>query len=106
MGWVPRLYLRRVSGASMLPALRPGQLVVAYRKHYPYRPGEIVLLSHDGLDKIKRLGDTRPGEVFIIGDNAGASTDSRQFGWLPATLILGKIITPRQYIAGRRSTSP
>jgi signal peptidase I len=43
--------------------------------------------------------DVPPGELFLLGDNAGASVDSRAFGTVPATDVLG-------VVAGRVWPSP
>ena len=78
-----------VRGESMLPALRPGERVLfdrlAYRLGQP-RVGEIVLARHParpGLRMIKRVAAQEglgPDEIWLIGDNAEGSTDSRSLG--------------------------
>lgn len=87
--------LRRVTGESMLPALRPGQLVVARSFFRGVRPGDIVIIRHDGLEKIKRVQKVRTREFYVVGDNSPQSTDSRSFGWLTQEQLLAKIIWPR-----------
>ncbi len=93
------IVVRRVSGASMVPTLRPQQIVVATALNRQYGVGDIVIFRHDGLDKIKRISDLRTlgpiYEIYVIGDNYEASTDSRQFGWLLGTTILGRVVWPR-----------
>jgi type IV secretory pathway protease TraF len=59
------------------------------------RPGDIVVLSHGGLEKIKRIRDIRDGHIFVVGDNQEQSTDSRSFGWLHMTAVDGKVVWPR-----------
>jgi len=95
--------LRRIAGDSMTPALRPGQLVLAVRVGRSWRglgrllrvrPGQVVILRHDGLEKIKRVSRTRSGQVFVVGDNADASTDSRQFGWLSLDDVDAVVLWP------------
>lgn len=94
-----RLLLRRVSGNSMLPTLRPGQLIIAVhvcRRHY--RNG-VVVLRYDNKEVIKRIVEQRrhngEDEIFVCGDNAQQSTDSREYGWLSAESLLGTVIWPR-----------
>ena len=78
----------------MLPALRPGQTVLALRKKR-YVVGNVVVFRHEGLEKIKRVYAARQGTYEVRGDNPAHSTDSRQFGSVSASDILGKVIWPR-----------
>lgn len=87
--------LRRVMGDSMVPALRPGTIVVGLRVH-KVSVGDIVIVHHDGLDKIKRVQQVRPGAVFLAGDNISQSTDSRHFGWLDHSLVIAKVVWPNR----------
>ncbi len=99
-----------IRGWSMYPAVRPGEAVLfdrlAYVRSRPRR-GDIVLAKHPdrpGLRLVKRVvaapGDAAPrgrdgppgrpyapdsptlgrGQYWLLGDNAGLSTDSRQLG--------------------------
>lgn len=68
---------------SLIPALEPGDLVIA---RHPFRPD---------LRLIKRVIAVRDDDTYLLmGDNpeAGASTDSRSFGAVPPSHILGKVI--------------
>jgi len=80
----------------MSPTLRPGQLVIFVSSSGSPRANDIVLLRHNGLEKVKRVCELRPGEIFVVGDNSAASADSRAFGWLPDTVLQAKLIWPRQ----------
>jgi len=88
------LIIRRVSGESMLPVLKPGQIVIglAFGR---LRPGRIVIISHGGMEKIKRVGRIDGDKLYIIGDNAAASTDSRQFGWISRSQLTAVVVWPR-----------
>jgi len=88
------LLIRRVVGESMLPKLRPGQIVVGWRSDRP-KVGDIVVIRHGSLEKIKRVGRVEGHKVYVLGDNANASTDSRQFGYVNRTQIIGCVIWPR-----------
>ena len=79
----------------MLPTLRPGRLVIATSLFRELKPEHIVVVQHQGLEKIKRIQDIKGGQVFLVGDNARASLDSRSFGWLPLESISSKVIWPR-----------
>ncbi|MEO6513409.1 MAG: S24/S26 family peptidase [Candidatus Saccharimonadales bacterium] len=91
----PKLLLRRVVGASMLPTFRQGEIVVGSTNVADVQVGDVVMVEHDGLEKIKRVADVRPGEVYVLGDNPSASSDSRSFGWLSQGSVKAKIIWSR-----------
>jgi inner membrane protease subunit 1 len=81
----------------MLPTLEPGDRVVALRlpPHWPVRTGALVAVR-DPRDPrrilVKRVSGSRPGRIEVVGDNLGASTDSRQFGPLPRSDLLGRCV--------------
>lgn len=89
------LIIRRVSGNSMLPLLRPGQIVVASGWLPRPKKGAVVIIKHSGLEKIKRISTIDKCGVFIVGDNLAASTDSRDFGRLPLRAVCAVAIWPR-----------
>ena len=89
------LQVRRVVGNSMQPKFRPDALVWASRFFRRLQAGDVVILEHDGLEKIKRVEAVQDGELFVLGDNTTASTDSRSFGWLPLETVKAKVIWPR-----------
>lgn len=78
----------------MAPALCAGQLVIG-RQTRDLLPGDVVIVSHNGLEKIKRIEKHQGDLIYLLGDNASASTDSRDFGWLPAKTIIAKVVWPK-----------
>jgi phage repressor protein C with HTH and peptisase S24 domain len=88
------LLMRQVHGNSMAPTLTDGQLVVG-RQTRELAAGDVVIVSHNGLEKIKRIERHEGDLVYLLGDNPGESTDSRTLGWLPAKTILAKVIWPK-----------
>ncbi|MEM7557417.1 MAG: nickel-type superoxide dismutase maturation protease [Cyanobacteria bacterium P01_A01_bin.84] len=87
----------RVTGSSMTPSLLPGEEVLynpkAYQQHFP-QVGDIVVAMHPDRTKqiIKRVTSVlEDGSCFLEGDNHYGSTDSRSFGSIPITQILGKV---------------
>ena len=83
--------IRRVVGTSMLPALKPNHIVLAIKTR-KVNVGDIVIIAHDGKEKIKRISALKNGKVFVVGDNQAESTDSRQFGLLSTADIVGRVI--------------
>jgi len=79
----------------MHPLFPEGKVVVASGWFKKLQPSDVVIIMHDGIEKIKRVEQVRPQEVYVLGDNSEASTDSRDFGWLPAGSIRGKVLWPR-----------
>ncbi len=88
------LVLRRIVGGSMLPHLVPGKIVLGVRSNH-LRMGDVVILAHDGLEKIKRIDRIDGDQVYVLGDNAEASTDSRQFGCINRSQVLARVVWPR-----------
>ena len=88
-GWVSF----EVQGESMGPTLRPGDWLLA-RKGQRLFPGDIVLAAdpRDGRPVVKRVQWVRGGQVFLLGDNAVGSTDSRTFGPLPSAEIRARVL--------------
>ncbi len=72
----------------MLPYLRDGQIVIGSSR-LRYRVGDIVIIQKNGKEIIKRLKKIEKNRVWIEGDNRSGSTDSRQFGWIDKSDILG-----------------
>ena len=78
----------------MSPTLLPGQLVVGWRTD-ALRPGDVVIVSQGGLEKIKRIERQQGSLLYLLGDNPAASTDSRSFGWVQADTIVAKVVWPK-----------
>jgi len=79
----------------VLIRLQPGTVIFGWGLLRQIRIGDVVIFSHSGLEKVKRIGKVNGDRVYVLGDNATASTDSRQFGWVNKSQILGLVIWPR-----------
>ena len=91
------IIIRRIVGDSMLPGLPPGKIVVGLRRNRRTRqlkPGKVVIIHHNGIEKIKRIAQVKDGQVYVLGDNLLDSKDSRHFGWLDASSIKALIVWP------------
>jgi phage repressor protein C with HTH and peptisase S24 domain len=89
-----RFVVRQVQGDSMALTLHEGQLVIG-RQTRELKSGDVVIVSHDGLEKIKRIEKQQGDLIYLLGDNAAASTDSRSFGWVQAKHIVAKVVWPK-----------
>jgi len=90
-----------VEGPSMEPSYRPGDRVLvnrlAYLLHGPV-PGDVVVLNdperpgHQLLKRVAQAPEDAPGPAgyFVLGDNLARSRDSRTFGLVQRTNIIGR----------------
>ncbi len=106
------IVVRKIHGHSMMPVLPPSTYIFATGWYYKLRIGDIVMFSHDGKEKIKRINDKRRNELFVLGDHAEASKDSRHFGWISQDTIIAKLLWPHapksraEYVDQDTHTSP
>ncbi|MEX0991271.1 MAG: nickel-type superoxide dismutase maturation protease [Actinomycetota bacterium] len=83
-----------IAGASMSPALEPGDWAVAVRVDRVGR-GDIVVLDDPrtpGFELVKRVTRVGSEGVWIEGDSPAVSTDSRTFGPVPGSAIAGRVV--------------
>ncbi len=88
--------VRRVAGASMQPALRPGKIVVGWQWFKVVRPRDIVIIRHNGMEKIKRIEKMAGNKIFVVGDSPEHSTDSRHFGWVETASVSARVVSFKQ----------
>jgi len=86
-----------VEGDSMTPAVGSGERVLVNRLAYWLREpkrGDLVVVR-DPRDTarllLKRIDREADGGWLVLGDNPAASTDSRTFGPVDKSLIVGKV---------------
>ncbi|EGX61446.1 hypothetical protein SZN_02807 [Streptomyces zinciresistens K42] len=82
-----------VTGPSMVPTLRHGDLLVV-RHRARVRPGDIVILRHpfqQDLLVVKRAAERREGGWWVLADNGYAGGDSTDYGVVPDELVLGTV---------------
>ena len=79
----------------MQPALSPGDIVIV-RRQMP-AIGDIALARRGSSEIIKRVSRIEGGGYYLVGDNSFESTDSRHYGKVAKSDILGTImiILPR-----------
>ena len=100
-------YPVRVEGISMIPTLRPGDMLAArFPRAGEPRVGQIVLASTDRRELVKRVVTPPEGRVlgqdefWLQGDNLHASTDSKATGPANRKDIFG-IVRSRYWPAAR-----
>jgi nickel-type superoxide dismutase maturation protease len=91
------IYKYKISGTSMGPTIKVGQTVLVNRLSYWFtkpKIDDIIALydPRDGKILIKRITKKNRTKYFVEGDNKGASTDSRVFGWIEKRAIIGKVV--------------
>lgn len=78
----------------MLPALAPGDFLMVRPPRRRVAPGDVVTVpdprtpSREIIKRVAAVLDD--GTLFAVGDNSIASTDSRTFGALQASLVTGR----------------
>lgn len=83
-----------VDGDSMAPHLRAGDWVLIHRTRR-VRPGQVVAFADPREPRrllVKRVQRATPGGWFVLGDNPARSTDSREFGAVPAAAVVGRVL--------------
>jgi nickel-type superoxide dismutase maturation protease len=95
-----RFGLLDVDGPSMVPTLAHGDRLFC-RYGGRVRAGAIVVARHplrQELFVVKRAVERRHGGWWLLSDNSGVESDSRDFGPVPDELVLGRVllrISPR-----------
>jgi nickel-type superoxide dismutase maturation protease len=95
------LFVRRISveGSSMAPTYVSGERLTVVRRWSRVRVGDVVVLADPrdgGRWLLKRCVAREGSRVDLRGDNAQASTDSRDFGLVPARDVKWIVLSPRQ----------
>lgn len=83
-----------VAGDSMRPTLEPGDRLVLFRIGR-VRPGDLLAVPDPRRPDrvvVKRLAEVSADGLVVLGDNAGASTDSRQFGAVARRAVRGRAV--------------
>ena len=84
-----------VAGRSMEPALRDGDWVIVASLARPPRVGEIVLARDPRVAErlvLKRVARVKGGVCMLLGDRREESTDSRTFGPVALSAVLGRAV--------------
>ncbi len=95
-----------VRGKSMEPTFHDGQVILVGKGGLlfgPLKHGDVVVFTHDGQLLVKRVValpyETAPdgtrvpaNHIYVVGDNLEVSEDSRTFGPIPLSSVIGKVL--------------
>ncbi len=85
----------------MEPALKAGRIVIVQKKPRKVGHDDVIIFRHGGIEKIKRIKllysdkNFRAKDIFVLGDNAKKSIDSRHFGLVSVDSVVGKVLWPK-----------
>lgn len=85
----------KVADSSMEPTFKEGDLLLVNRLAYLFRGpriGDVVVLKDHEMFLLKRVAAANGEKVYVVGDNAAQSRDSRDFGWVKKENIIGKVL--------------
>lgn len=74
----------------MMPALMPGDVVVGMKRRA--RVGDVVVAHVGNRDVIKRVSRQEGDVYYLLGDNSHESSDSRHYGNVSGSAIIGTIM--------------
>ena len=86
----------KISGHSMEPILKNGDIVLINRLAYVFsspKKGDIIAAKINKKVFIKRITKIDNNKFFLCGDNQKDSLDSRKFGLISKKDIIGKVIS-------------
>jgi nickel-type superoxide dismutase maturation protease len=83
-----------VEGRSMEPTLAPGDRLVVVRARVLHAGDVVAVRGPRDPTRVlvKRVSAVLEDEIVLRGDNPGVSTDSRTFGPVPTTAVLGRVV--------------
>jgi signal peptidase I len=95
-----------VRGKSMEPNFHDGQVILVGKGGLlfgPLKHGDVVVFTRNGQLLVKRVValpyETAPdgtrvpaNHIYVVGDNLEVSEDSRAFGPIPLSSVIGKVL--------------
>lgn len=82
----------RVAGHSMEPTIKAGSYILINQWIKKYKTGDIVACNFENYIILKRIVQLNDSMIQIHGDNLSDSLDSRTFGEISRSSLIGKVI--------------
>jgi len=100
VSWIVEFFVRRVTveGTSMAPTYLPGERLTAFRRWRRVHEGDVVVVRDPRNPSrwlLKRCVERVGSLLDLRGDNAQASTDSRDFGLVPIHNVIYIVLASR-----------
>lgn len=79
----------------MEPTLNDGQVVWVFNWAYLFKivkVFDVVVFQQGEKELIKRVKEVKDEEVILVGDNQNDSLDSRSFGSVKKSALVGQVI--------------
>lgn len=86
------LGLFKISGHSMLPNLKPSDVVlISTLPYFIFSPkiGDVIVFKKEEKSIVKRIPKILGDKIYVEGDNKGDSLDT---GWIYKRDIIGKVL--------------
>jgi phage repressor protein C with HTH and peptisase S24 domain len=87
-------FVRRVSGESMTPTLKSGQIVLC-KKTKNYTKGQIVVSLVNGLEVVKRIGKIVDGTIYLSVDDNKHAHSGEYYAAINESDVKGAVVWPR-----------
>jgi hypothetical protein len=84
------MFIRRVSGNSMKPNLSNGDIVLGWRRQLV--SGAVIVFQRKTEVFVKRISKIGGDAAYVVGDNIEDSHDSRHFGKIAKSDIIGTVM--------------
>jgi len=80
----------------MFPYIKPNDYILIWKFVFrkKIKIDDVIVFRKDDTIMIKRVFEIEEGGIFVMGDNKGESTDSRNFGPISFDMVIGKVIRP------------
>jgi type IV secretory pathway protease TraF len=76
----------------MEPNIKAGQKLISWNWGGKVSKGDLVAIQFGGRKLVKRVEKINRDQFYVLGDNKKMSTDSRKFGWIGKSQVIGKIV--------------